>query len=228
MTQPLGRTALRAFFDRPVLQVAPEVLGGVLSRTTAEGTVSIRITEVEAYDGRIDPGSHAFRGKTNRNASMFGPPAHLYCYLIYGIHHSLNLVCGPVDVPTGLLVRAGEVVVGADLARARREAAPRKHPLAESALARGPGCVASAFGADLVDDGADLAGPQWSFTPPAMVSDRIVFGPRIGVKGDGGDPRRFPWRFHLEGETSVSATKAHDRLDLGENSFIYRGDATFD
>ncbi|WP_309130064.1 DNA-3-methyladenine glycosylase [Brevibacterium sp.] len=216
----LSAQQLTDFFDRPVLEVAPQVLGGVLSRSTPEGTVAIRITEVEAYDGRTDPASHAFRGQTARNSSMFGAPARLYCYFIYGIHHSLNLVCGPIGTPTGLLVRAGEVVEGIDLARRRREAKPRKHPLPDAALARGPGCVASCFDADLSQDGASLIGGSWSFAPPATLSTDIRFGPRIGVKGEGADPHRFAWRFHLGGEPSVSARKSTDRLDLGGNSSI--------
>ncbi|RBP63957.1 DNA-3-methyladenine glycosylase [Brevibacterium sanguinis] len=212
--------ALVDFFDRPVLDVAPLVLGAVLSRSTDAGRVAIRITEVEAYDGRTDPASHAYRGRTARNASMFGPPAHLYCYFIYGIHHSLNLVCGPTGTPTGLLVRAGEVVEGVELARSRREAKPRKHPLPDAGLARGPGCVASCFDADLSQDGAPLDGREWSLTPPAAPSADIRFGPRIGVRGEGADPQRFAWRFHLGGEPSVSARKAGNRLDLGENSSI--------
>ncbi len=216
----LSERELIDFFDRPVLEVAPRVLGGVLSRSGPEGTVAIRITEVEAYDGRTDPASHAYRGQTARNSSMFGPPAHLYCYFIYGIHHSLNLVCGPAGTPTGLLVRAGEVVEGSELARDRRERKPRKHPLPESALARGPGCVASCFDADLSQDGAALHGGQWSFDPPAAPSADIRVGPRIGVKGEGADPHRFAWRFHLGGEPSVSARKASNRLDLSVNSSI--------
>lgn len=102
------RTPLpRSFFDRPVLTVAPDLLGRTLVRRTAEGPLELRITEVEAYEGEADPGSHAYRGRTRRNASMFGPPGHAYVYFIYGMWFSLNLVCGPPDHASGVLIRAG-------------------------------------------------------------------------------------------------------------------------
>ncbi|GAA4393850.1 DNA-3-methyladenine glycosylase [Brevibacterium sp. NPDC049920] len=194
----------RAFFDRPVLEVAPEVLGGVLTRRQpGVEPVSIRITEVEAYDGRIDPASHAYRGRTRRNATMFGPPGHLYCYFIYGMHHSLNMVCEAAGAPTGLLLRAGEVTAGHELVRARRSVR-RRTPLRDRDLARGPGCVAQAFGAGPETDGADLFGGEWTFaTPPAPVEH--VTGPRVGVSGDGADPAVFPWRFRIPGDPTVSA-----------------------
>ena len=96
MSESPDRTPLpRAFFDRPVLDVAPDLLGRTLVRNTAEGRMELRLTEVEAYAGAIDPGSHAFRGRTPRNAVMFGPPGHAYVYFTYGMWHCLNLVCGP-------------------------------------------------------------------------------------------------------------------------------------
>lgn len=194
----------RSFFDRPVLDVAPDVLGGVLSRRLPGlPEVAIRITEVEAYDGRVDPASHAYRGRTPRNASMFGPPGHLYCYFIYGIHYSLNLVCEPEGEPTGLLVRAGEVVAGRELARERRSVRRRTAP-SDRELARGPGCVAQAFGATTDSDGADLFGGEWSFTPPDSPTP-FTLGPRVGVSGPGADPEAFPWRFSIPGDPTVSA-----------------------
>jgi DNA-3-methyladenine glycosylase len=116
--------ATRDFFARDSLTVGPALLGTVLARTDADGTVAIRLTEVEAYGGERDPGAHAFRGRTARTASMFGEAGHVYCYFTYGMHHAVNLVTGQVGQPYGCLVRAGEVVLGADLARARREAKP--------------------------------------------------------------------------------------------------------
>src|SRR5918996_6403315 len=100
----------------PVLEVAPRLLGAVLRH----GEVAVRLTEVEAYDGQDDPGSHAYRGQTARNAVMFGPPGHVYVYFTYGMHWCMNLVCGPDGRPSAILLRAGEVVEGAPLATARR------------------------------------------------------------------------------------------------------------
>ncbi|MFH6778895.1 DNA-3-methyladenine glycosylase, partial [Clavibacter michiganensis] len=92
-----------AFFARDAVEVAPALLGGILSRESEEGRVSVRLTEVEAYRGvGEDPGSHAFRGKRARNATMFGPPAHLYAYFTYGMHTCANIVCGPEGTSAGV------------------------------------------------------------------------------------------------------------------------------
>jgi DNA-3-methyladenine glycosylase len=111
----------RDFFLASSLEVAPQLLGGVLRHDTPEGTVGLRITEVEAYVGDgIDPGSHAFRGRTKRNAVMYGPPGHLYAYFTYGMHVCANVVCSPEGEATAVLLRGAEVVEGAELALARR------------------------------------------------------------------------------------------------------------
>ncbi|TFC80976.1 DNA-3-methyladenine glycosylase [Cryobacterium sp. TMS1-20-1] len=198
----------RAFFAREVLELAPEVLGCILQRTDDDGTVAIRITEVEAYAGERDPGAHSYRGMTNRNKTMFGPAGHLYCYFTYGMHHAVNLVAGQPAQPYGCLIRAGDVLEGADIARSRREIKPRKVPLLDRSLARGPGCVAQSFGASLADDGDDLFGGQWTFFVPddgAFVPH--LTGPRVGVSGPGGSATDFPWRFWLADAPSVSAYK---------------------
>ncbi|MGM0386610.1 MAG: DNA-3-methyladenine glycosylase [Actinomycetota bacterium] len=199
--------APRAFFARPVLEFAPLVLGAVLLRETPDGAVGVRFTEVEAYAGPADPGSHSYRGRTARNATMWGPPGHLYCYFTYGMHHALNIVCDEPGVPTGCLLRAGEVVIGADVARRRREAKPRRSHVPDLALARGPGNLAAVFAVTRADDGADLLGDEWSlWVPPEPVpTDRVSTGPRVGVSGPGGDGVAHPWRFWLTGEGSVSA-----------------------
>ncbi len=115
---PVRRSLLAA----PVLEVAPKLLGMVLRSTTDDGTVDVRLTEVEAYDGQSDPGSHAYKGQTARNAVMFGPPGFLYVYFTYGMHFCMNISAGPDGRPSAVLLRAGEIVEGVDLARARRGA----------------------------------------------------------------------------------------------------------
>ncbi|MET0955147.1 MAG: DNA-3-methyladenine glycosylase, partial [Cryobacterium sp.] len=225
--------ATRQFFARDSLVVGPELLGTVLARTDADGTVGIRLTEVEAYGGERDPGAHAFRGQTARTASMFGEAGHVYCYFTYGMHHAVNLITGQVGQPYGCLVRAGEVVVGADLARARREAKPRLRPLRDWELARGPACVAQSLAATRVNDGDDLIDGEWRLwlpddrgaddhgadVPGADVPGTDVpgtythsalpyeTGPRVGLSGPSGDGHAFPWRYWLPGEPSVSAYK---------------------
>jgi len=110
----------REFFARPSVQVAPDLLGCVLEHETAEGLVAVELTEVEAYAGQSDPASHAYRGRTARNAVMFGPPGHAYVYFTYGMHFCVNLVCQDADNASAVLLRAGRVIEGEELARARR------------------------------------------------------------------------------------------------------------
>ena len=138
--------ASRTFFARDALEVAPELLGAHLTISSPEGDITVRITETEAYHGLgtgqvHDAGSHARMGKTARNATMFGEPGHLYVYFSYGMHNAVNVVCSPEGVASGVLLRAGEIVAGEDLARSRRPAAKTSRD-----LARGPGRLAQALG----------------------------------------------------------------------------------
>lgn len=184
-----------------VLEVAPALLG---AHVRANG-VTVRLTEVEAYAGTRDPGSHAFRGPTPRTEVMFGPAGHLYVYFSYGMHWCCNVVCGPDGEASAVLLRAGEVVEGMESARARRDAGrQRPHPARD--LARGPARLASALGLDRTHDGLDLLDPG---TPVSLaVADlppgRVRQGPRVGVSGEGGDAGRYPWRFWLDGDPTVS------------------------
>jgi DNA-3-methyladenine glycosylase len=152
MPAPASASPPAAWFERDPLELAPLLLGGVLRRADASGAVALRLTEVEAYRGADDPGAHTFRGKTARNATMFGPGGHVYCYFTYGMHHAVNIVAGPEGSGWGVLVRAGEVVEGLELAAERRHA--RRATRIAGELARGPGNVAQALGATLADDGA--------------------------------------------------------------------------
>jgi DNA-3-methyladenine glycosylase len=194
----LGRRRLGA----DAIELAPALLGRLLVCDRPQGRVAVRLTEVEAYRGEgVDPGSHAYRGRTPRTAVMFGPPGHLYVYFSYGMHWCANVVCGPDGAASAVLLRAGEVVLGHDLARSRRASARR-----DSDLARGPARLTQALGIGPEHDGADLCGPGatvWLAAggpSPAAVSS----GPRVGVAGPGGDDEAFPWRFWLPGEPSVS------------------------
>jgi DNA-3-methyladenine glycosylase len=189
-----------AFFARPVLEVAADLLGATIRHESPSGPVSVRLTEVEAYAGEGDPGSHAFRGRTPRTAVMFGPPGRVYVYFTYGMHWCMNLVCGPEGEASAVLLRGGEVVDGVDLASARRTTArsPRE-------LARGPARLTVALGVDGDHDGADATDPGSCLTvhrAAGPVSGEIRSGPRVGVAGDGAGR---PWRFWLADEPSVSA-----------------------
>lgn len=194
-------------FDRSLLlapsyEFAPLLLGSILTVDSPDGVVSIRITEVEAYHGPEDPGSHAFRGKTNRNAVMFGEPGHLYTYFTYGMHTCANVVCGPEGQASGCLLRAGEVVDGIELARVRRETSRT-----DLDLARGPARLTVAAGIALADGGADLATSRIRLELGEGVPE-VATGPRTGVSGPGGSAA-FPWRFWIPGDRTVSPYKAH-------------------
>jgi len=208
----------REFFSREVLTVAPLLLGCVIAHETGDGLVGAKITEVEAYRGESDPASHAFRGRTARNAVMFGEPGHAYVYFTYGMHFCVNLVCQPPGEAAAVLLRAGRVVDGTDLAAARRMAdggvglpgRGAKAP-AERDLARGPARLCQALGIGRAQNGADvcdpagrlrvLAPPGFAGLPPATVRS----GPRVGVRLGAEDD----WRFWADGDQTVSAYRPH-------------------
>lgn len=179
----------RSWFDRPALEVAPDLLGMELIHVTPDGPIAGRLVEVEAYQGPEDRAAHSSRGRTSRNAVMFGSPGHLYVYLIYGLHLCANVVCGPGLKPEAVLLRAAEITTGQDLARRRRGDVPERR------LAAGPGNLGSAFGLGRSMDGADLlAGPIHLAhgTPPA----RVERTPRIGIDY-AGDWAARPMRFSI-------------------------------
>lgn len=189
---------------RPAEEVAPELLGAVLTHETSEGAVSITITETEAYSGAADPASHAYRGRTLRNAVMFGPAGHLYVYRSHGLHWCANIVTGTDGIASAVLIRAGRVIEGEDLARKRRGAkveSPR--------LARGPGNFCQALGITAEHDGTDLlTGASVTLSEGEPVPDELIrVGPRVGVS------KAHDWqhRFYLAGDPTVSAYRLSPR-----------------
>jgi DNA-3-methyladenine glycosylase len=212
LAEPGGLPVLpRSFFDRPVLEVAPALLGAVLAHQTAEGQVAAEIVEVEAYLGESDPASHAFRGRSPRNEVMFGPPGHAYVYFTYGMHYCVNLVCQRPGEACAVLLRAGRVVEGAELAASRRGRAIRPGAAAVRDLARGPARLCQALAIARPQNGADAcdpAGPLRVLAPEGFAGlDRnaISSGPRVGVRLGAEEP----WRFWLTGEAAVSPYRAY-------------------
>lgn len=211
MPLPRVRRVPRTALQATSLEVAPQLLGAVLVHDSPPGRVAVRLTEVEAYAGQgEDPGSHAFRGLTPRTAVMFGPPGHLYVYFTYGMHWCANVVCGPAGRAGAVLLRAGEIVDGVPLARARRTR-PDGAPPSDRDLARGPARLTRALGLDGAHDGHDLCAAEariWLEPPPdgehPAPGVAVRTGPRVGVSGPGGDAARYPWRFWLDGEPTVS------------------------
>ncbi len=183
-------------------EVAPALLGARLAHRTDEGLVVVELTEVEAYDGPDDPASHAWRGRTPRNGVMFGPAGHLYVYFSYGVHWCANVVCGPDGEASAVLLRAGRVVEGAELARMRR--GPR---VAERSLGRGPACLTQALGIDRRHGGADLCGDGPLSLTPGLAAGSVASGPRIGVSR----AADVPWRFWVAGDRTVSTYKRSPR-----------------
>jgi DNA-3-methyladenine glycosylase len=196
--------ALRELLSADARTVAPLLLGAVLTHEGHAGPVAVRITEVEAYLGpedslHPDPGSHTFRGQTRRNAPMFGPAGHLYVYFTYGMHHCTNIVCGPEGVASAVLLRAGEVVAGEELALLRRPTS--KSP---KDLASGPARFATSLGLTTADSGRDALVAPFRLELPAQPAASVSSGPRVGVSGAGGS-EEYPWR---SGDPTVSRYKA--------------------
>ncbi len=196
---------LRAFYARPVDELAPALLGTRLFRRWPDGARSSGwIVEVEAYGGPEDAASHARSGRTARNATMWGPAGHAYVYRVYGIHLCLNIVAGEAGAASAVLVRA--VMPEGDDAhlRARREGHDGTS-INTMRLASGPGNVGRAFGIDFALDGTDLteAGPLW-LEAGEPVGDEIARGPRIGVAYAGPDWAARTRRFGLRGHPALS------------------------
>ncbi len=192
-----GRRLPRSFYRRDARVVAPELLNKVL----VSGPLRARLVEVEAYAGGADPGSHAYRGPTARNHSMFGPPGHLYVYFTYGMHWCANAVCAPAGTASAVLLRAAAPLAGLEVMRTARSRAGR-----DTDLCSGPAKLCQAFGLRGADDGLDLVAPGARLTiiddgtpPPALPG----VSARIGLRG-GAD---LPWRWFVPGDPNVSGSR---------------------
>jgi DNA-3-methyladenine glycosylase len=187
-----------SFYDRPVAVVARDLLGRVVETPSPDGVVAIRLVETEAYAGEDDPASHAWRGRTPRTEVMFGPPGHVYVYFSYGIHWCANVVCGPRGVASAVLLRAGEVVEGLEIARGRRRAgAP------ERVLASGPANLAACLGLDGTWTGTSVtqaAGAVRVRAGDPVPDSEVLASPRVGITR----AVDVPWRFRLAGNPHVS------------------------
>jgi DNA-3-methyladenine glycosylase len=195
----VARRLTRALLDRPSWELAPDLLNKLLVSTRGDHRLVARIVEVEAYAGAADPASHAYRGRTARNATMFGPPGRLYVYFTYGMHFCVNVVAGaPRDDAGAVLVRAAAPLEGVDVMRSRRPTA-RDSRL----LLAGPARLASAFGFGRDDDGMSLVrGPVGLYDDGTAPPTRPAVSTRIGLAIGKGD--ETPWRWHVDGDPHVS------------------------
>jgi DNA-3-methyladenine glycosylase len=199
LTRPRGRRLPRSFYERDAREVAPELLNKVLVRGPLRG----RIVEVEAYvGGGVDAGSHAHRGMTNRNRTMFGPPGHLYVYFTYGMHWCANAVCSRPGEASAVLLRALAPLEGVEAMRVARGPQARS----ERDLCSGPAKLCQAFGITGVDDGANLVRPPAGGL--AIVDDGVPppdapgVSVRIGLAAGAGD--EHPWRWYVRGDRNLS------------------------
>ncbi len=184
----------RTFYRRPTLEVAPDLLGKFIVYDSPVGRLEARITEVEAYIGDGDPACHAARGKTERNAVMFGPPGYSYVYFIYGMYHCLNFVTEPAGQAAAVLLRAAEPVAGVEVMRARSTSSQINRFL------DGPGKFCRAFGLTRRQNGLDLTGGVLYLEDRAVKVEHVVSTPRIGIR----EGTTKPWRFYDSDAMSVS------------------------
>lgn len=195
MTPPLiDRDALAV----DVTDAAVRLLGCTVEADTPDGTVAVRLVEVEAYRGADDPAAHSFRGRTARNAVMFGPAGHLYVYFVYGMHFCANVSCLTDGEPGAVLLRAGEVTSDVGAAFARRPTARRA-----ADLARGPARLAALLGLTREHNGLDVtdaSSPVRVHAGPPVDPSSVCAGPRVGVAA----AHDTPWRFWLAGSPAVS------------------------
>jgi DNA-3-methyladenine glycosylase len=179
-------------------QLVCDVAQELLEATIKIGGVAIRLTETEAYAGVDDPAAHAVRGRRPTTEALFGPPGTLYCYLSYGVHICANLVCEAEAGGSAVLLRAGDVIEGIELARHRRSSGQAKL-IPDAQLARGPGNLGLALGLSLQHSGWQ-AGQDFEVVPRLSVPE-ITCGPRVGVSV----ANAREWRYWITGAASVSS-----------------------
>ena len=199
----------RAFYERPTLDVARDLIGKVLVHNRRGVRTSGVIVEAEAYIGESDPACHAAPGPTRRNAPLYGPPGHAYVYLNYGIHCLVNVVTQARGFPAAVLIRALDPLDGIDLMRRRRarpvkgRPAPAHRAPANHELCRGPGNLTAAMGITLADNRIDLLGDRLFVEDRGPRRGRLMWGPRIGISVGTDDP----WRVYLLGHPAVSRAR---------------------
>lgn len=196
-------TLPRAQLAVDVLPAARFLLGARLVADRPEGQVMVRLVELEAYRGSDDPAAHSYRGRTARNAVMFGPPGHLYVYFVYGMHFCANISCLPDGEPGAVLLRGAEVISELHLARLHRPTAR-----SDAELARGPARLATLLGLRREHNGLDLtdpASPVRLLPGDPVPAERVRTGPRVGVA----TARERPWRFWVHDSPAVSVYRRH-------------------
>jgi DNA-3-methyladenine glycosylase len=192
----------RRFFARDPVVLARDLLGRVLFYRTPEGLLAGRIVETEAYTGAADAASHAFRGRTPRNAVMFGPAGYAYVYFTYGMHYCLNVTAELPGTAGAVLLRALEPLAGVEIMRARGDRGP------EPRLLSGPGKIGRAFGLTLKDNGRDFTHGPLGIAAGSPVPDRdAARSRRIGISR----AIDLPYRFAVVGSRSVSGPKGASR-----------------
>ena len=185
----------RRFFARDPVVLARNLLGRVLFYKTPDGLLAGRIVETEAYRGEADPASHAFRGRTARNAVMFGPAGHAYVYFTYGMHYCLNVTAERSGTAGAVLFRALEPLTGVEIMRARGDHGP------EIRMLSGPGKIGRAFGLTLEDNGRDFTRGRLGLAAGSPVPDReVAVSRRVGISRG----VELPYRFAVIGSRSVS------------------------
>ncbi|TMD50475.1 MAG: DNA-3-methyladenine glycosylase [Chloroflexi bacterium] len=193
----------RAFFSRDPVTVARDLLGRILFYRTPNGLLAGRIVETEAYTGQADPASHAFRGRTARNAVMFGAAGHAYVYFSYGVHYCLNVTADAPGVAGAVLLRSLEPLSGVEIIRRHGDDGP------EVRLLSGPGKIGRGFELDLKDNGRDFTRGPLGLAAGAPVSDHeVAVSRRIGISR----ATDLPFRFSVIGSRSVSGPYRRARL----------------